>query len=294
MATTSTSAAKSNSPGSVRRLNLSTASPTPISAPNATARANDRWPASTNASIARAMVSIPRLSRPAGFPIWADRSMIETVDRSPAMVHTKVETILGLTVDSRDSGGLSAEASTARPNVVRRSSHASPTAAAGTTIRMLSCGPVIRSPRTSSNTPDRAVGVLVAPHVEVGVGAADPRGQLGHAHRGHQHYHPRRAEQPPYHQQVDDGAEQGAGGQAERQRQPEREVVVEHQERQQRRAHQSHVADGQVHHPGGPVHQDQAHGQQPGDQPVDQAVEHQLRCEPGGKHPCVSARSRCV
>ena len=47
------------------------------------------------------------------------------------MVHTKVETILGLTVDSRDSGGLSAEASTARPNVVRRSSHARPTAACG-------------------------------------------------------------------------------------------------------------------------------------------------------------------
>ena len=91
-------------------------------------------------------------------PVSVDSSTIDTVDSSPATVHTNVDTSLGLTPARRASGRLSADASTALPNVVRCRSHISPTASSGTTTTTVSCEPVTRRPSTSSHVADSAFG----------------------------------------------------------------------------------------------------------------------------------------
>jgi len=76
-------------------------------------------PASTNAIMARDSVIGPRLSSPPTPPVSVDKRIIAIVETSPAAVQTNVEISFGLTLDNLASDGLSAAASTERPNVVR-------------------------------------------------------------------------------------------------------------------------------------------------------------------------------
>src|SRR4051794_18570730 len=101
------------------KLNRSIASPTPSSTPATIALGYERMLASTNAITALDSVIGPRLSSPPTPPLSVEKRIIAIVETSPAAVHTKVEISFGLMLDNRASDGLSAAASTERPNVVR-------------------------------------------------------------------------------------------------------------------------------------------------------------------------------
>ena len=66
----------------------------------------------------------------------------DSADRKPAIVHTAVDIIFGLTPVRRARSAFVAAARTDSPNAVRPSSHHSPNVMIGTTIRTRSCGPV--------------------------------------------------------------------------------------------------------------------------------------------------------
>ena len=126
---------------------------TPMAMPARKARGNDAMPAMTAAARARVRVLGPRLSR-----FWADPAApasreSDSVARPPAMAHTRVDTAFGLMPARRARSGLSAEAFTALPIVVRLRSHPRPTASRGTTMRMVSDGPVIRMSAISRTAP---------------------------------------------------------------------------------------------------------------------------------------------
>ncbi len=92
----------------------------PITTPPTIARVNERIPPSTAATSARLRVVMPRLLTPVLGPPLLSR-IIENVARKPPTVHTMVETVRGLMPARRDRLGLSADAVTALPKVVRLS-----------------------------------------------------------------------------------------------------------------------------------------------------------------------------
>ena len=74
-------------------------------------------PRKDEAIIARESVTGPKSSSPPTAPPSVDSRIIATVETRPAMVHTKVDTSLGFTDESRANAALSAVAS-----IVRRTS----------------------------------------------------------------------------------------------------------------------------------------------------------------------------
>ena len=80
------------------------------------------------------------------------------VARRPAIVHTKSWTIFGSMPESLARSALVAEAWTVWPNTVRFRNQDRPTASSGTTTRMVSFGPVILRPSTSSQVNARGAG----------------------------------------------------------------------------------------------------------------------------------------
>ena len=129
-----------------------------MATPAASALGNETMPAITAAARARAMVLGPRFERPPMLPRFAERSSSEMVARRPAIVHTKSWTIFGSMPESLARSALVAEAWTVWPNTVRFRNQDRPTASSGTSTRMVSFGPVILRPRTSSQMKVRGAG----------------------------------------------------------------------------------------------------------------------------------------
>ena len=155
---TTTKSRKSIRPLWPRKLNCTWAWTTPITKPAMSARGKDTMPAMTAAASARVMVLGPRLAMPVSAPRFPDSRSIDTLDSRPATVQTNSWTILGSMPDIRARSAFDAEAWTVCPNTVRFRNQARPKASTGTTMRMVSFGPVIRSPNTSSQVKPSGTG----------------------------------------------------------------------------------------------------------------------------------------
>ncbi len=108
----------------------------------------------------RSNVSGPMDTRLADVESVAMR-MIASAERKPAMVHTPVDTILGLTPVKRARSGLATEARTDSPNFVWLSSHHSPTVVTGTAMSASSCAALMVTPLPSCHCPLNGVGKVV-------------------------------------------------------------------------------------------------------------------------------------
>ena len=149
---------KSIRPPCSRNRNCTWAWATPMTRPAMIARGNETMPAMTAATSALDMVFGPRLAMPVIEPRFPDNNSSDTLESSPATVQTKSCTVLGSIPDMRARSALDAEAWTVWPNTVWFRNHDRPKARSGTSTRMVSLGPVIRSPKTSFHWNPRGTG----------------------------------------------------------------------------------------------------------------------------------------
>lgn len=101
---------------------------------------------------------------------WPATRINATVPTSPAMAQTSVDTSFGLIAESLARSGLSAEAWTVRPTVVRLRNHANAIAIMGTTTMTESWAPVTWMP-ARVHVPETATGYPV--YVEPVLGKAE-------------------------------------------------------------------------------------------------------------------------
>ena len=120
--------------------------------------------------------------------------------------------------------------------------------------------------------------------LEVGdlrVGGDDREREAGDPDRGDEDDDSRRVEQPADHHELHQRAEERADDEGCDRREPERDLVLDDEEREQARPDETHVADGEVDHPRGPVDEHDAHREEPDLEAGDHPVEDELRRDPG-------------
>src|SRR5579862_5783534 len=117
-----------------------------------TALGNDTMRPTRAAARPRRSVGGPIVTRSADVESVAMRTTA-VAERKPAMVHTAVETYLGLMPVRRARSGLATEARTASPNLVWPSNHHNPTVMTGTRMSASTWAPLTVTPAPGCHWP---------------------------------------------------------------------------------------------------------------------------------------------